>query len=187
MANTNLRLIMTGLDAQDRSVWVSDGPAQTADGGIGRPGVIYQIPTVPGNVRSDYSPKSIVGFPGAGGVYYRIVEFPPESVYSDHPELLPKGSDGKPLDVTDRNYGMHATNTIDILTVISGEVWSFQDDEPEGKLLKQGDTIILRGSMHSWHNKGDKPCVMSCVNVNATGGIAISMGPSGVLPRQAHT
>lgn len=183
MAREPLRVVEAALVDGQRSVWVGDGPAGPPPGpGQGRGAILRVIPTLPADLTAEYLPSGTERMPTNGAVYFRMVEFMPHSNYAEHPELVPVGPNGKPVDVTHRHFGMHATNTIDIITIVSGEVWSYQDDEAEGKLLKPGDTIILRGSLHSWHNTGSEPCVAACVNVAALGGLA---GPEGFTPRAA--
>ena len=181
MPNEPFRVVHAGLVKDNRSVWLSDAPFGAPPApGRGRGAIISVIPSLPAHVATDYTPVGTERMPTGNAVYYRMVEFMPHAVYREHPELVPTDADGKPVDVTHRHSGMHATATIDIITIVSGEVWSYQDDESEGQLLKQGETIILHGSLHSWHNTGSVPCVAACVNVYAEGGIA---EPGGVLPR----
>lgn len=181
MPNDPFRVVQAGLIEDNRSVWLSDGPlGAPPPPGRGRGGILAVIPSLPASVAADYTPSGRERMPTGTAVYYRMVEFMPETVYEARPELAPKDADGKIVDVRHRHFGMHATATVDIITIVSGEVWSYQDDEAEGKLLKQGDTIILRGSLHSWHNTGTDSCVAACVNVYADGGLA---APGGFLPR----
>jgi len=60
---------------------------------------------------------------------------------------------------------MHSTNTIDYITVMEGSV----DMELPDKTLKltAGDTLIQRGTIHAWINRGDVPVRMSIVMVDA--------------------
>ena len=166
------RLVITGLDAAGRSLWLRDGLSAASAGGPG-PRMLWHMPNVPPDVRDESAEQSGM-MPGAGGLYYRIAVFPPEGPARERPDATSQEKAGNAGDVSTRDVGMHATNTVDILTVLSGEVWSYQADEPEGKLLKPGDTIILRGTMHSFHNTGDQPCVATCLNINATGGLTTS-------------
>lgn len=179
MHNESFRVVQAGLTEGNRSIWLSDGPLESRSG-PGRGGMVLVIPELPADLTHGYSPSGTERMPTGSAVYYRLVEFMPRSMYEEHPELIPTGGNGKPVDVTHRNFGMHATSTIDIITIMAGEVWSYQDDEPGGKLLKQGDTIILRGGLHSWHNTGTEPCVAARVNVYAEGGMA---EPGGFAPR----
>ena len=58
----------------------------------------------------------------------------------------------------------HRTDTIDYVTVISGEITLGLD---EGDVvLRAGDCLVQRGIMHSWHNRGSEPCVLSVAMVS---------------------
>ena len=51
---------------------------------------------------------------------------------------------------------MHATDTLDFLVVLTGEV-TFVTETGE-TLLRAGDVLVDRGVMHGWRNDGDQPC-----------------------------
>ena len=51
---------------------------------------------------------------------------------------------------------MHATDTIDYLVVISGEV-TFITETGE-TLLRAGDVLVDRGILHGWRNDSTQPC-----------------------------
>jgi quercetin dioxygenase-like cupin family protein len=51
---------------------------------------------------------------------------------------------------------MHATDTIDYLVVVSGEI-VFITESCE-TTLRAGDVLVDRGNMHAWRNDGDQPC-----------------------------
>jgi hypothetical protein len=94
-------------------------------------------------------------YPVGGGLVFRIAEIPPRTRQSDGAATPWRGP-------------MHASSTVDLMTVISGELWAHQLDADEPVRLKAGDTFIQRGSMHAWENRGDEPCVFSVVLVSAT-------------------
>ncbi len=55
-------------------------------------------------------------------------------------------SSAKPETTHAGRAGMHQSNTVDLMVIISGELWGYQSDADEGVLLKQGDTFIQRGT-----------------------------------------
>ena len=64
-----------------------------------------------------------------------------------------------------RRPGMHRTRTIDYAIVLSGEIYAVLD---EGEvLLKAGDVLIQRATNHAWSNRGDRPCRIAFVLVDA--------------------
>ena len=65
------------------------------------------------------------------------------------------------------NSGMHTTDTIDYILVISGEIWCELDDGVEVHLTP-GQCLIQCGTRHAWRNKGTEPCVMAGIMTGAT-------------------
>jgi quercetin dioxygenase-like cupin family protein len=51
---------------------------------------------------------------------------------------------------------MHATDTIDFLVIVSGEV-TFITETGETQ-LRAGDVLVDRGVSHAWRNDSDQPC-----------------------------
>jgi mannose-6-phosphate isomerase-like protein (cupin superfamily) len=71
-------------------------------------------------------------------------------------------------DVMERDDpGMHQTDTVDFLTVVSGRVVLELDDGAE-RLLEPGDCVVQNGTRHAWRNRFDEPCVILVVLVGAT-------------------
>jgi hypothetical protein len=40
--------------------------------------------------------------------------------------------------------------------------------EEKEALLRPGDSIVVRGSMHTWSNRGDVPCAVTSLMMGAT-------------------
>src|SRR5690606_16013777 len=86
-----------------------------------------------------------------GGTIFRVVEVPPDGgATMDTTAVLDKlGSTKRPSeDDTKRHATMHATDSVDYIVVISGEMHMLMDDGEV--LLKQGDCIVQRGTKHAW-------------------------------------
>jgi quercetin dioxygenase-like cupin family protein len=47
--------------------------------------------------------------------------------------------------------GMHRTDTVDVVTVVSGELHAIL--ETGEIVLRAGDSIVQRGTMHAWSNR----------------------------------
>ncbi|WP_219894972.1 cupin domain-containing protein [Aquisediminimonas profunda] len=58
--------------------------------------------------------------------------------------------------------GMHATATVDLEYVISGELTLILDSG-ERKVLRAGDCLVQCGTQHAWLNEGDEPATMLLV------------------------
>jgi mannose-6-phosphate isomerase-like protein (cupin superfamily) len=70
-------------------------------------------------------------------------------------------------DVMERgDPGMHRTDTVDFLYVVSGEVVLELDDGAE-RLLRAGDCIIQNGTRHAWRNRSEEECVILVVLIGA--------------------
>ena len=60
---------------------------------------------------------------------------------------------------------MHRTNSLDYAIVLSGEVDLELDDSVVR--LKAGDTIVQRGTIHNWANRGGEVCLIGIVLISA--------------------
>jgi quercetin dioxygenase-like cupin family protein len=59
--------------------------------------------------------------------------------------------------------GLHTTATIDLIYILSGEVWLELDDGKEVH-LRAGDTVVQNGVRHAWRNHSDQPCsLVACI------------------------
>lgn len=61
---------------------------------------------------------------------------------------------------------MHVTATIDLIYIISGEIWLALDDGCEIH-LRAGETVVQNGTRHTWHNKTNAPCQLAYVQLGA--------------------
>jgi quercetin dioxygenase-like cupin family protein len=59
----------------------------------------------------------------------------------------------------------HRTDSIDYITVISGEIDMELDDSTVH--LQAGDVMVQRGTIHNWVNRGTAPCVLTVVLIAA--------------------
>lgn len=60
---------------------------------------------------------------------------------------------------------MHRTETLDYIVVIEGEIDMDMDDSTV--TLRAGDTMVQRGTNHSWVNRSSKPAKLAIVLVDA--------------------
>lgn len=164
------RRVVTGLDADGRSTFVVDEETPHV---AGTPAfavnAVWQMPTLPAPT-SDYD--SLQGEvrtqPPSGGLNYFISVFPPDAdfpIRATYEELESVASGDFQLRSESPVPGMHSTETIDIVTVISGEIYAIV--ETGETLLRAGDTIVQRGTNHAWSNRTAKPCVISAVHIDA--------------------
>lgn len=62
---------------------------------------------------------------------------------------------------------MHATDTIDYVIVVAGEIWLELEDEAEVHLTA-GDCVIQNGTMHAWHTRTSNSCTIAAILIGAT-------------------
>jgi quercetin dioxygenase-like cupin family protein len=60
---------------------------------------------------------------------------------------------------------MHRTNSLDYAIVLAGEVDLELDDSVVR--LKAGDTVVQRGTIHNWANRGGEVCLIGIVLISA--------------------
>jgi mannose-6-phosphate isomerase-like protein (cupin superfamily) len=94
---------------------------------------------------------------------------PPRGTPVDAKRLVSEAERKMPglLSVSDetRGPGMHRTETIDLLVVVSGQVDLVL--ERESVRLRAGDCIVQRGTWHAWENPGVEPCVVAGMMIAA--------------------
>jgi hypothetical protein len=152
-AEKTLRVVVTGIDESGRSVIVSDGEPglmlREMPGGF--LGDLWKTDVMPTTNQDGYAPLEYALEPkGAGGISFRVAAIPPEKDGSEYAD--------------EKVFGMHQTDTIDFVTIISGAIHLRLEGGLE-VLLEAGDTLIQRGTSHAWINRGDVPCVFSAVMV----------------------
>lgn len=62
--------------------------------------------------------------------------------------------------------GMHTTDSLDYVVVVSGEV-TLELDDGDRTVLRAGDVVVQNGTRHAWHNHGTEPCTIVGVAVGA--------------------
>ncbi len=170
----NIRRIVTGHNAQGRSNITFAGDATNVLDSPAWPGsrvtelwVTEEIP-VDNTGETDRGARPIRHDPGPGGTIFRVVEIPPESktTIDTAAAFADIGSTRVPTaEDSARHPSMHATDSVDYLVVISGEMHMLME---EGEILLQaGDCIVQRGTKHAWVNRSNAPCVMAAILVDA--------------------
>ena len=72
------------------------------------------------------------------------------------------------IDVMEPDHpGMHRTDSIDFVYVLSGRCIMVLDDDTRLD-LNTGDTVIQNGTRHGWRVPYDEPCRLLCISVGAT-------------------
>lgn len=163
------RRVITGVDADGKSTILTDETSETR---IALPAFtvndVWRLDSLPATFDSGDTLKPDVELePPAQGLVVRLATFPPDSeidpaLYAEsigdlHGEEANAGGD--------EIVGLHATETIDIATILEGEIYAVY--ETGETLLQAGDTVINRGNKHAWSNRTDKPVTMVAVMLPA--------------------
>ncbi|GAA4552914.1 hypothetical protein [Amycolatopsis samaneae] len=162
--NAEARVVLTGLDDSGKSTIISDGNTATR---TAQPGFtvmdVWQFDALPAPV---LAPSTLgadpVIDPPANGLVVRLASFPPDAEFDAEGYKASldafHGSDSHDGDASDDGGVWHLTDTIDVVTVLNGELWAVT--ETGETLLKPGDTIVNRGIKHIWSNRTDKPVLI---------------------------
>lgn len=104
--------------------------------------------------------------PPAGGAVFRTLEVPPDSQrnFDSMKKYFEQMGAGDRLD-GQKHPGMHKTQSVDYLVIISGEIWLILDEEEV--CLKAGDICVQRGTLHAWSNRTEEPCLLAAILLDA--------------------
>jgi mannose-6-phosphate isomerase-like protein (cupin superfamily) len=161
------RRIVTGHDANGKSVVILDGPPTPF-------GAYWLTETAPvdnaGSADAGLLARKLE--PPPAGSIFRFAAIPPED-----PKVSPEERERRTAKLfeqmeaahcrsdTSRHPGMHKTRTIDYVVLLSGEVTLVLD---KGEVdLKPFDVVVQRGTSHAWINKGTEPALLAAVLIDA--------------------
>jgi mannose-6-phosphate isomerase-like protein (cupin superfamily) len=111
-------------------------------------------------------------FPGPGSTRFGVLCLPPR------PTGLPAGFDAAAAirelatnmsgacQWEPEAFGMHTTETVDYVCVLSGEVTLVLDNGAEVP-LRPGDCLVQNGTRHGWRNTGTEPARLLVALVGA--------------------
>jgi hypothetical protein len=123
-----------------------------------------EVTPLPYDAVADYAQTF---FPStAAGFRSHIIEFPAKGAPHDEPrgEWPDKGlAEGHYVDPD--SGGMHWTETVDIVIVLSGEIGLAHDDGTT-VTLRPGTVVVQNGATHAWR-PSDVPCRVCFVNLGA--------------------
>ena len=177
-----MRRIVTGHDAAGKSVFIADGEAPNRITLDARPGwelntlwATAGTPSLP--AQGDPSLRLDTYLPAAPGTRFIFATWPsrqdqarnadPQTLRAEYNAKVPGLGHAHEKDA----HGMHTTDTVDYVIILSGEVWLELDDGKE-VLVKAGDCVVQNGTRHRWQNRSDAACVMAAVMLGAARGDA---------------
>jgi mannose-6-phosphate isomerase-like protein (cupin superfamily) len=161
------------VDENDKSRAIADGPSPDVRTDPARPGfssariwVTDETPARLKGVRESLQfPHTLE--PPPGGSVCRVVTFPPDATFRGkvgakevQAYFVAMGSPGaSTFSARAPHPYMQKTRTLDFCLILEGEITLVLDTE-EVK-LKQGDTVVQRGTNHAWSNRSSRPCVIA--------------------------
>lgn len=173
---SSIRRVVTGKDSTGKAVAMIDGLApnvhQRSEMGLAIT-LLWVTDSVPADLSSneDAGTRKVGIPPPTGGTIFRVVEFGPENkVTADYETrlkviqgmgLAPEG----PSREHPRDPAMHRTRTIDYAVILSGEIDMLLDDSEVH--LKAGDVVVQRATNHAWVNRGNAPCQVAFILIDA--------------------
>jgi len=168
------RRVVTGFDADGKSIVAIDGPPGSIIGANGAGlGEVWVTDGIADNsIKGDLAKRPVILEPPAGGSVCRFFVVEPENKQLSAKELEEQAAAGfkaiggehcRPD--TSRSPGMHTTRTIDYVVLLDGEVTLILD---KGEVaLKPFDVVVQRGTNHAWLNRGSKPALLVAVLIDA--------------------
>lgn len=160
------RIVTTGIGSNGKSRVVSDelgavrfiAPVVTST-------ILWETTSVPVIVGVDEGPSQDRYIPVEGGLRVFHVSFAPDNMVDAAARHELNDVTGLEQTSEDRAVGFHTTPTVDVLTVVTGELYCLLD---EGEvLLRAGDTLVQRATTHSWSNRTDQIVLAVAVMVSA--------------------
>ena len=169
-----VRRVLTGHDSEGKSTIISDGLAPNIKEMASMPGLaltdLWETTGAPANNdgHADAATRPVRLEPPKNGTILRIVEFPPDSQWrnrADAREAFDSIGAGHAPDKKSADPMMHRTSTVDYIIVLKGEIHAVMDTGET--LLRAGDILVQRGTNHSWSVRGNEPCIVAAILVNA--------------------
>jgi naringenin degradation protein FdeH len=171
-----MRRIVSGHNAQGKSIFIMDGKVGTPPGRRSSAGTsvveLWQTDSAPADNTGD---KDATDHPfrlppPPNGSVFRVVEYPPDkerfAAMNSQDWSADAQRQGYQRDAGNaRHAGFHKTDTIDYAIVIEGEIVALMDEGE--KLMKTGDVLIQRGTNHAWANRTDKPARVAFILIDA--------------------
>lgn len=162
----NLRRVITGLSPDGKSTAIIDGPpAEVVDAGSSALYEIWRDHGEPVDVgdTTDRGKGPVTMMPDSGGMLVRWFTVTPVADRDDQAMLEAFGA-GPVLVAGDQHPGMHKTKSVDMSIVVRGSVRVILEDGEV--ILRPGDAIVMRGTVHAWEALDGQPALCFCVVVD---------------------
>jgi mannose-6-phosphate isomerase-like protein (cupin superfamily) len=176
MERMKIRRVVTGHDSEGRARVVDDGDVEPITSELMPGFAAYRLwgrderPTFP----DDGAPRRAEAwFPPRDGSRFMINIIPPgEPILPPDLDMaaafanMERQMPGAMALMEPDAPGMHTTDSIDYVLVVSGEV-TLELDDGEQTVLRAGDMVIQNGTRHAWRNHGTETCTIVGVAIGA--------------------
>ena len=127
-------------------------------------------PQLPGAAEADHP---TTWFPPPGGFRFALVTLPPSTVpmpknldmaaaFVEFSENLPGLAEVMEPD----DPGMHTTDTVDVVLIVTGQA-TLDLGDGEELTLETGDCVVQHGTRHAWRNLTSQPCTIASAILGA--------------------
>jgi mannose-6-phosphate isomerase-like protein (cupin superfamily) len=162
-----VRRVVTGHDADGRSIVLFDSAAPNVKGRAqgNASTLLWVTDESPADISgsADRAEREIGVPPPPLGSIFRVVEFPPGGKQMSREAVLKEmGLSGQSASA---HAGMHKTRSVDYAVVMEGEIDMVLDDREVH--LAAGDVLVQQGTNHAWVNRGERPCRIAFVLIDA--------------------
>jgi quercetin dioxygenase-like cupin family protein len=140
-----MKRVVTGWDENGNATILFEGkPPMNPDFGFATASEIWITESTPADTNRSEDPtaREWQVEPPPGGSVFRTATYPPGA-----------------------EVGMHATETLDYIVVIAGQLTLLYGDREIA--LGPGDTLVQQATPHGWANRSDEPCVVAAVLLDA--------------------
>jgi len=180
--STEGRRVITGENAAGRSEFVADALTESR---LYLPGYVtlldlWRMEGFPAELAADDSPVGPPLLnPPPGGLVARLVGIPPATdptaAGEDAAAVFERmgGAEAHLSDSSQQHAGMHRTPTVDLIYVVSGEVYAVLEEGE--KLLRAGDLLVQRGTTHAWTNRTDQTAYLFAVLISTQHGTPLGV------------
>ena len=177
MAISPIRRVVTGTSPEGKSMIVSDTAVVPTTISLAPGGGFYSLwgaDTPLALPESGDMPAMSGWFPPAAGVRFEAIVIPagwPETPPPADPAGAVAEADAKLpglLAAMEPDHpGMHRTDSVDFVYVMSGRCLMVVDDGVTTE-LGPGDVVVQNGTRHGWHVPFGEPCRLLCISIGAT-------------------
>jgi mannose-6-phosphate isomerase-like protein (cupin superfamily) len=185
-----LRRVVTGHDAQNRAVILSDAPPPRVQR-VGDHGPVFhevwntrETPARIDRASGEPAENQLTLRPPKNGTRIRVLDIPPETDALEKMdaesarehfaevgagEVSTAGAEAAPHPL------MHRTETIDYGIVLEGEITLIVDRGET--LVRAGDIIIQRGTNHAWANRSGRNCRIAFILIDGVFAEELAQSP----------